>query len=71
MSVAPRVPAIHGDLGPAARLAFGRWAASVYGIVAHLDTCPFGCTAGRPVCSDGTAAVDAELAAWQSWLETR
>ena len=85
MTVAPRVPAgeggeihisrlpatIHADLGPAARVAFGRWVRSVYGLVEHLEHCPFGCTAERTVCSDGDDAVDDELAEWQSWREAR
>jgi hypothetical protein len=67
LHISPRLPAIHADLGPAARAAFGRWVAAVYWWVSHLDACPFGCTADRTACSDGGAAVDAEQAQWQAW----
>jgi hypothetical protein len=62
-------PAIHGDLGPAARAAFGRWVAAVSGLVAHLDGCCFGCTAEETRCADGDAAVDAEQLQWHAWRE--
>lgn len=70
-SCAPRVPVIHADLDLAARHAFGRWVGSVYGLVAHLDVCCFGCTAEQTRCSEGDAAVDDEQAQWQAWRAAR
>jgi len=64
-------PVIHADLGPAARTAFGRWVHAVFGLVAHLDVCCFGCTAEQTRCSEGDAAVDAEAEQWQAWREAR
>lgn len=67
----PAIPVIHADLGPAARAAFGRWVGAVYGLIAHLDVCPFGCSAEQTRCSEGTAAVDAEQVQWAAWRATR
>jgi len=64
-------PVIHADLPPSQRLAFGAWVHAVYGLVAHLDTCCFGCTAERTACSEGDAAVDDEQTQWQAWREAR
>lgn len=64
-------PVIHADLPPAQRLMFGVWVRAVYGLVAHLDVCPFGCTAEQTRCSEGDAAVDAEQALWQAWRAAR
>jgi hypothetical protein len=54
-------------LSPARRLAFGRWVRSVYGLVEHLDQCPFGCTAEQQRCADGVDVVDLERIAWEDW----
>jgi hypothetical protein len=65
------VPVIHADLGPSARHAFGRWVRSVYGLVAHLEHCPFHCTAEQTRCSEGDAAADDERSCWQAWRDVR
>jgi hypothetical protein len=66
------MPVIHASgLSPERRLAFGYWVRSVYALVAHLDTCSYGCTAERTVCSAGDEAIDDELAERQAWREAR
>jgi len=64
-------PVIHADLPPAQRRAFGAWVRAVYGLVDHLEHCPFGCTAERTACRDGDAAVDDERSCWQDWRDVR
>lgn len=71
LHISRRPTAIHADLPPSQRLAFGRWVRAVYGLVAHLDHCPFGCTAERTACRDGDAAVDDERRCWQAWRAAR
>jgi hypothetical protein len=71
LHISQRLPAIHADLGPAARAAFGRWVAAVYGLVAHLEVCCFGCTAEMTRCFEGDAAVDDERSCWQAWRAAR
>jgi hypothetical protein len=58
-------------LSPDRRRAFGYWVRAVYALVAHLDVCPFGCTAEEMRCPAGVEAADDEQAEWHTWREAR
>jgi len=68
---ATRVPLIHADLPPSQRRAFGRWVRAVYGLVDHLEHCPFACSAEQTRCAEGDAAFDDERSCWQAWRDAR